>query len=605
MIKQIRASYFANFKNAQYCALSSDPIPDYLENGDKVYLIDKGKNYIWDASSSSLIEDKTAINITEINDTLDTKAPAIINTASGAIASFDDGANGMPIKKLVAQIEPVQDLHGYDNPWPAGGGKNVFTCYDSTFTTAGLTVVCKTHYVEISGTCTTNTALNLSFGSTTNVGAILGNGSTYTWSAKTEGTIPNTLDIYGGYLGTETRQTGEFAPTGSQSLTIPSDGVYQDRVWIGVHAGETYNGTLYIQTEKGSVKTDYAPWENLCPISGWRGLHGGVCGKNLLRWRDNPSLPKTQAGITYKDAGNGQIEVSGTATGLNFFNIMTAGLDSDLYPLKPGETYFFSAGSDNNSVRMELFVDGASVQYEASFSYTMPTTFTSWYVRLRCTNTAKFLTPVIVQPFICLESEPQKAFEPYNGELFFVNWETEAGTVYGGTPDVISGKMVVDRAFVEFDEDTNITFNNHGVPSEGENFNYWFSCYFTPSNVTNNYDKWLFSHGICSSTGWSGVSRVYKVASTNRINMVFGVNEDVSNTAGVKNFFAAQKTAGTPVQLVYTLASPIEYQFTPQEVTTLLGINNVWADTGDIQTCEYPADTKLYIDGKIAEALGS
>lgn len=63
MIKQIRASYFANFKNAQYCALSTDQIPDYLENGDEVYIIDTGKNYIWDVSSSSLIEKKPIIGI--------------------------------------------------------------------------------------------------------------------------------------------------------------------------------------------------------------------------------------------------------------------------------------------------------------------------------------------------------------------------------------------------------------------------------------------------------------------------------------------------------------------------------------------------------------
>lgn len=63
MIKQIRASYFANFKNAQYCALQDDPIPDYLENGDEVYIIDTGKNYFWDASSSSLIEKKPIIGV--------------------------------------------------------------------------------------------------------------------------------------------------------------------------------------------------------------------------------------------------------------------------------------------------------------------------------------------------------------------------------------------------------------------------------------------------------------------------------------------------------------------------------------------------------------
>ena len=58
MIKQMRASYFHNFKNAQYCALSDDPIPNDLENGDEVYIIDQGKIYYWDASSSSLYEYK-------------------------------------------------------------------------------------------------------------------------------------------------------------------------------------------------------------------------------------------------------------------------------------------------------------------------------------------------------------------------------------------------------------------------------------------------------------------------------------------------------------------------------------------------------------------
>ena len=49
------------------------------------------------------------------------------------------------------------------------------------------------------------------------------------------------------------------------------------------------------------------------------------------------------------------------------------------------------------------------------------------------------------------------------------------------------------------------------------------------------------------------------------------------------------------VQLVYELATPQTYQLTPQEIiTTLLGQNNIWSDTGS-STVEYPADTKLYI----------
>ena len=47
------------------------------------------------------------------------------DTASGAIASFQDGA-AMPVESLTVDLEPIQDLHGYDSPWPAGGGKNMF-----------------------------------------------------------------------------------------------------------------------------------------------------------------------------------------------------------------------------------------------------------------------------------------------------------------------------------------------------------------------------------------------------------------------------------------------------------------------------------------------
>ena len=52
-------------------------------------------------------------------------APPIKDTASGVIASFPDGADNVPMDGVVVTMEPVQDLHGYDNPWPAGGGKNL------------------------------------------------------------------------------------------------------------------------------------------------------------------------------------------------------------------------------------------------------------------------------------------------------------------------------------------------------------------------------------------------------------------------------------------------------------------------------------------------
>ena len=50
------------------------------------------------------------------------------------------------------------------------------------------------------------------------------------------------------------------------------------------------------------------------------------------------------------------------------------------------------------------------------------------------------------------------------------------------------------------------------------------------------------------------------------------------------------------VQLCYELAQPVTVQLTAQDdITTVLGQNNIWADTGDVEV-EYRADTKLYIE---------
>ena len=56
MIKQIRASYSNNKKNAQYCALSTDELPNYFKNGDEVYFIDTGKCYTYNEQTGELVE---------------------------------------------------------------------------------------------------------------------------------------------------------------------------------------------------------------------------------------------------------------------------------------------------------------------------------------------------------------------------------------------------------------------------------------------------------------------------------------------------------------------------------------------------------------------
>lgn len=65
--------------------------------------------------------------------------------------------------------------------------------------------------------------------------------------------------------------------------------------------------------------------------------------------------------------------------------------------------------------------------------------------------------------------------------------------------------------------------------------------------------------------------------------------------------YVPNTSPSTGAEVAYTLATPQTYQLTPTEVDTLLGINNIWADTGDV-TVEYRADTSLFIEGKVPDA---
>ena len=70
---------------------------------------------------------------------------------------------------------------------------------------------------------------------------------------------------------------------------------------------------------------------------------------------------------------------------------------------------------------------------------------------------------------------------------------------------------------------------------------------------------------------------------------------DFTSVADLKAYIAEH-----PLQVIYKLATPQTYQLTPTEVRTILGGNTIYTDAGNVSV-EYVADTKLYIDNKVAE----
>lgn len=101
------------------------PKGDKGDPGDPGDLIDDDTPALDKTFSSAKLDEDLGELKNAITSLDNSKAPIIIDNASGAIATFPDGADDLPLERLIAEINPVQDLHGQSAPYPAGGGINL------------------------------------------------------------------------------------------------------------------------------------------------------------------------------------------------------------------------------------------------------------------------------------------------------------------------------------------------------------------------------------------------------------------------------------------------------------------------------------------------
>lgn len=160
------------------------------------------------------------------------------------------------------------------------------------------------------------------------------------------------------------------------------------------------------------------------------------------------------------------------------------------------------------------------------------------------------------------------AYHAYTGTTISVSWATEAGTVYGGTLDVMTGELTVTKAYA--------LLNNPDLWAELSSasttpFQYQYN--FNDRKLYNNsyiglncsYYK-VDSHHQNNTARWTAASSPY-----------FGFKSPTLTLEQIKADTSAGKIA-----ICYDLATPQTYQLDHNEIDTLNGINNVYADTGDV-----------------------
>lgn len=461
-------------------------------------------------------------------------------TATGNPVTFSDGADGVPLKQLVVNVQPNQDLHGYDKPWVGGAGKNLLKSVNGTDVISSCTFTINNGKIVVTGTSTSALWFRIDRVSD----PIVLPAGNYIISAS--GLPTNTyvrLENGSGtnYDVTPTVTSKDFTSDGTNSLTVNL------RVQSGVAFGTT--GTeIYIMIRKASDSdATWVPYENICPIWGWDSVPLLRTGKNLFDVRIGSTANKLRG-----DDGTESRSTSSSYT-------------DPICGFAPNTQYTLQGTiiAENQTFRLYFLDANKNFLSRTSSISSTPYTFTTpddcYYVQIQYITTKAVFSTIQIE-----EGTTATAFEPFKGKVYDISIPSEAGTVYGGT----------------------ITLDENG---EGELIVTYKSVRVgdLPWALNNNTNV-FYCMGAGHKTGYDGIiSSHYKTVSTGHATMndkeIAGVSD--SNAINLKDtsYSTVASMANNDAQIVYELATPVSYHLTADQVKTLLGTNIISSDAGNVE----------------------
>lgn len=354
-----------------------------------------------------------------------------------------------------------------------------------------------------------------------------------------------------------------------------------------------------VQSGEGDPSPD-----NVRPISGWTAAKITRTGANLLPFPYIGTVtgPGTYSfsGVTVTVNSDGTMLLNGTASANIYLNLTWDDGTKVAVPVPPVGT-LLTIGCEGLASGV-TFINGIFTSPNlstrrpfANISNTRPIVsgleiadgdyYFRSYIQI---NNGTVCNNVLIKPFFTLGNTPDATFEPYKGTTYEVSFGT-AGTIYGGTLTyngdgtwelsvdhysfTVAGDQVTLVTSLGNNLRTSIIYIDSTVPTTGQNapaISNWLP------RVRANYSADVTGFYFYSDRGLYIKVPVSAVGDT--------------TLEATKSYFDAH-----PLIIVYPLATPLTYTLTGPEVLTLLGINNIWADTGDIEELAYRADIGLYL----------
>ncbi len=178
-------------------------------------------------------------------------------------------------------------------------------------------------------------------------------------------------------------------------------------------------------------------------------------------------------------------------------------------------------------------------------------------------------------------------------EELAISWEDEAGAIIAGTLDVTTGVLSITH--VDYSAEA---WANSIVDATGSTF---IQGKFTPQDQGLTVGR-AWSDRFSTDYASGVANKMAFITNTGSRRLFFNVpSSELSDatTEALRAWLAAKHP-----QFVFEYETPVTVQLPPRAVKTLLGENNLWADTGAV-TVEYRADLELYIEKKTGEGWGS
>ena len=443
-------------------------------------------------------------------------------TASGAVATFDDGADDVPLKSLVANLPA--SLTPYEEINISHYGKNLvdFSGHaESTY--SGLTITANADgSITFSGTpsrtwahLTTDFAVNFPIGTYT-----LGRGASASYAM---------------YIAVKyednTTENISMATSASKTFTT-SKRIVQIRLDIAtLNQSTNYNETVFVQLEAGATMTDFEPYEapteyevdipnpnpdifNFAESSYQRGVWKADGTVNPDEWSCRAYKIPIESGATYDIFGEG------------FFTLVT----------------YFDA-NDN-------FISSETL-----------------------TKTADFHEAATI-PANC-------AYLGVSYEGFFVmetKYIKKAFNVYGGSIEAISGEGTSTHNIIDLGS---LTWTYHTATANYVDF---FDSYLPNDSITgdsaNAFDGYTDDYKSIPSS----LIALPNQPQYDDMVMALAKNTRRIIICDTRYTTAADfKTALNGVYLSYPIETAADFQVEPIAVNSKAGYNNIWNDAGDTE----------------------